>query len=198
MVRRLGLGKNNHLTYASLALNPRYYEETRMSVIGIFYRYMDITEKIPHELKQEWHYAKILEKLGKFGLVRLFLLYLVLFRTLHYHTHHYTILSYLTLHYHTFHYTILHYLTLHYHTFHYTCIILHCPALYYHTLIYIILPYLAPHYHTINYIILHYLSCSPLSFTQLYYAPLSFSSLSYTPLYYSPLSCSPLSLTQLY
>ena len=24
MVRRLGLGKNNHLTYASLALNPRY------------------------------------------------------------------------------------------------------------------------------------------------------------------------------
>ena len=24
MVRSLGLGKNNHLTYASLALNPRY------------------------------------------------------------------------------------------------------------------------------------------------------------------------------
>ena len=24
MVRRLGLGKTNHLTYASLALNPRY------------------------------------------------------------------------------------------------------------------------------------------------------------------------------
>ena len=24
MVRRLGLGKNNHLTYASLALSPRY------------------------------------------------------------------------------------------------------------------------------------------------------------------------------
>ena len=24
MVRRLGLGKNNHLTYASLALNPRF------------------------------------------------------------------------------------------------------------------------------------------------------------------------------
>ena len=24
MVMRLGLGKNNHLTYASLALNPRY------------------------------------------------------------------------------------------------------------------------------------------------------------------------------
>ena len=24
MMRRLGLGKNNHLTYASLALNPRY------------------------------------------------------------------------------------------------------------------------------------------------------------------------------
>lgn len=30
--------------------------------------YMDILEKIPQELKQEWHYAKILEKLGKFGL----------------------------------------------------------------------------------------------------------------------------------
>ena len=31
MVRRLGLGKNNHLTYASLALNPRYvfYGEIR-------------------------------------------------------------------------------------------------------------------------------------------------------------------------
>ena len=27
-------------------------------------------EKIPQELKQEWYYAKILEKLGKFGLVR--------------------------------------------------------------------------------------------------------------------------------
>ena len=41
MVRRLGLGKNNHLTYASLALNPRYpkwfcneasYKEVPMSV----------------------------------------------------------------------------------------------------------------------------------------------------------------------
>ena len=28
MVRRLGLGKNNHLTYASLALNPRYVSPT--------------------------------------------------------------------------------------------------------------------------------------------------------------------------
>ena len=28
MVRRLGLGKNNHLTYASLALNPRYKTNT--------------------------------------------------------------------------------------------------------------------------------------------------------------------------
>ena len=27
MVRRLGLGKNNHLTYASLALNPRYVQK---------------------------------------------------------------------------------------------------------------------------------------------------------------------------
>ena len=26
MVRRLGLGKNNHLTYDSLALNPRYLD----------------------------------------------------------------------------------------------------------------------------------------------------------------------------
>ena len=26
MVRRLGLGKNNHLSYASLALNPRNVE----------------------------------------------------------------------------------------------------------------------------------------------------------------------------
>ena len=26
MVRRLGLGKNNHLTYASLALNPRFVD----------------------------------------------------------------------------------------------------------------------------------------------------------------------------
>ena len=29
MVRRLGLGKNNHLTYASLALNPRYAQQPR-------------------------------------------------------------------------------------------------------------------------------------------------------------------------
>ena len=28
MVRRLGLGKNNHLTYDSLALNPRYLMDT--------------------------------------------------------------------------------------------------------------------------------------------------------------------------
>ena len=27
MVRRLGLGKKKHLTYASLALNPRYVKE---------------------------------------------------------------------------------------------------------------------------------------------------------------------------
>ena len=36
MVRRLGLGKNNHLTYASLALNPRNvnekYEMTQISL----------------------------------------------------------------------------------------------------------------------------------------------------------------------
>ena len=31
MVRRLGLGKNNHLTYASLAFNPRYYLLNRVS-----------------------------------------------------------------------------------------------------------------------------------------------------------------------
>ena len=28
MVRRLGLGKNNHLTYTSLALNPQYRKMT--------------------------------------------------------------------------------------------------------------------------------------------------------------------------
>ena len=27
MVRRLGLGKNNHLTYASLALNPQFVHQ---------------------------------------------------------------------------------------------------------------------------------------------------------------------------
>ena len=34
MVRRLGLGKNNHLTYmyASLALNPRYAVGTHLSI----------------------------------------------------------------------------------------------------------------------------------------------------------------------
>ena len=34
MVRRLGLGKNNHLTYASLALNPR--SEVRRKGVLIF------------------------------------------------------------------------------------------------------------------------------------------------------------------
>ena len=32
MVRRLGLGTNNHLTYASLALNPRYAVGTHLSI----------------------------------------------------------------------------------------------------------------------------------------------------------------------
>ncbi|KAL4218126.1 Coiled-coil domain-containing protein 60 [Mactra antiquata] len=31
--------------------------------------YTDLMEKIPHELKHEWYYAKILQKLGNFGLV---------------------------------------------------------------------------------------------------------------------------------
>ena len=35
MVRRLGLGKNNHLTYASLALNPRY-------VVGTYQQHLDV------------------------------------------------------------------------------------------------------------------------------------------------------------
>ena len=32
MVRRLGLGKNNHLTYASLALNPRHTFKCLMEI----------------------------------------------------------------------------------------------------------------------------------------------------------------------
>ena len=42
MMRRLGLGKNNHLTYASLALNPRYVYfttktcgKTRMAALAL-------------------------------------------------------------------------------------------------------------------------------------------------------------------
>ena len=40
MVRRLGLGKNNHLTYASLALNPRYETLTWKRV---FYHLWNLT-----------------------------------------------------------------------------------------------------------------------------------------------------------
>ena len=36
MVRRLGLGKNNHLTYASLALNPRDCVVIKQIVFVIF------------------------------------------------------------------------------------------------------------------------------------------------------------------
>ena len=36
MVRRLGLGKNNHLTYASLALNPRYEVQSNLNGWNIF------------------------------------------------------------------------------------------------------------------------------------------------------------------
>ena len=32
MVRRLGLGKNNHLTYASLALNPRNIKNRNINI----------------------------------------------------------------------------------------------------------------------------------------------------------------------
>ena len=35
MVRRLGLGKNNHLTYASLALNPRFEPLNKVGVKAI-------------------------------------------------------------------------------------------------------------------------------------------------------------------
>ena len=35
MVRRLGLGKNNHLTYDSLALNPRHVDSDVISYLGI-------------------------------------------------------------------------------------------------------------------------------------------------------------------
>ena len=35
MVRRLGLGKNNHLTYASLALNPRSVSNVGMSFVRL-------------------------------------------------------------------------------------------------------------------------------------------------------------------
>ena len=34
MVRRLGLGKNNHLSYASLALNPRLIYQTHFFFFG--------------------------------------------------------------------------------------------------------------------------------------------------------------------
>lgn len=39
-------------------------------MFDVVFRYTDLMEKIPLELKQEWFYAKILQKLGNFGLVR--------------------------------------------------------------------------------------------------------------------------------
>ena len=35
MVRRLGLGKNNHLTYTSLALNPRMLKKSFYGIVPI-------------------------------------------------------------------------------------------------------------------------------------------------------------------
>ena len=42
MVKRLGLGKNNHLTYASLALNPRYVKHTEILVNYFFVVVVDV------------------------------------------------------------------------------------------------------------------------------------------------------------
>ena len=39
MVRRLGLGKNNHLTYASLALNPRNLDSVGMLAVETLIRH---------------------------------------------------------------------------------------------------------------------------------------------------------------
>ena len=36
MVRRLGLGKNNHLTYDSLALNPRYMDILELETTNLY------------------------------------------------------------------------------------------------------------------------------------------------------------------
>ena len=50
MMRRLGLGKNNHLTYASLALNPRDEEQI-------------MTKQMPHTTKQNCNRGTTLIKM---------------------------------------------------------------------------------------------------------------------------------------
>ena len=40
MVMRLGLGKNNHLTYASLVLNPRYVDTLSYLKLCIYILYL--------------------------------------------------------------------------------------------------------------------------------------------------------------
>ena len=49
MVRRLGLGKNNHLTYASLALNPRHVPDS-------WYEYIraEMSENVPSDMCAPW------------------------------------------------------------------------------------------------------------------------------------------------
>ena len=44
MVRRLGLGKNNHLTYASLALNPRYDDVSQTRIISGTFSILGVTD----------------------------------------------------------------------------------------------------------------------------------------------------------
>ena len=50
MVRRLGLGKNNHLTYASLALNPRYIFDSYFMLLLVWLSSNEIPQ---HALEEE-------------------------------------------------------------------------------------------------------------------------------------------------
>ena len=43
MVRRLGLGKNNHLTYDSLALNPRDTIHVNMNIFQLGFRFLSFS-----------------------------------------------------------------------------------------------------------------------------------------------------------
>ena len=55
MVRRLGLGKNNHLTYASLALNPRFYGILSGSALIIW---------VLKSIKPKWHVYTVSSKMA--------------------------------------------------------------------------------------------------------------------------------------
>ena len=59
MVRRLGLGKNNHLTYASLALNPRNVMFVFQAVIdaNIFPVLIDILGRADFKTRKEAAWA---------------------------------------------------------------------------------------------------------------------------------------------